>query len=574
MHLGIRTGTCPAVVGDSSACRVRQERNKRHGRGIVPLPTRLSFRERLRTIMSSLAEQEPAGFAFSTLTPTAFLGRSAVVHGDRLAVVDGPRRFTYAEFANRSWRLAGALADRGVAPGDRVAVLAANSHVMLECHNGVPMAGGVLVPLNVRLSSRELSDIARHSGAETLICTDEFADLAGGVAAAMGATLIDESTYNESVAAAEPMERLCADERGLLAINYTSGTTGAPRGAMYHHRGAYLQSLAMALHSGLGPGSRYLWTLPMFHCDGWCFTWAVTAAGAVHVCQRRFTPQVTWRALQEDGVTHFSAAPTVLTMLAEAVEATPLLNPVAVQTGGAPPGPALLNRLKSLGFEVTHLYGLTETFGPVAINDWHPEWDGLDVERQAVLAARQGVGNVVADRLRVLDESRADVPADGVTIGEIAVRGNDVMLGYYRDPEGTAEVTLCRDDGVYLRTGDLAVRHSDGYLEIRDRAKDVIISGGENISSVEVERVLGLHPAVLESAVVGAPDDRWGEVPVAYLTLRQGAEWDQSAVVAFMRERLAGFKVPKRFIVDSLPKTSTGKIQKSLLRERQRASPP
>jgi fatty-acyl-CoA synthase len=517
-----------------------------------------------------------AAFTFSQLTPTAFLERSARVFPDRTAVIDGDRRFTYREFADRSRRLAGALAARGVFPGDRVAALCSNSSAMLEMHNGVPWTGAVLVPLNVRLSAEELEYILRHCGARFLIADAQLAKTAAEVASAVGIPLVvaggDADEYEQMLAGAEPLVRRCEDERGLLALNYTSGTTGRPKGVKYHHRGAYLQALAMAMHTGLNPASRYLWTLPMFHCDGWCFPWAVSAAGAAHVCLPRVDPPQIWRLLRTEGITHFSAAPTVLTMIANAEEAAAgaLDLRVHVQTGGAPPTPTLLARMSALNMEVTHLYGLTETYGPLAINQWHSDWDDLPGERQAELKARQGTGNIIADPLRVVTEDGEDVPADGASIGEIVARGNDVMGGYYLDDEATAAATLAgtADGAAWFRTGDLAVVHPDGYLEIRDRSKDIIISGGENISSVEVERALDAHPAVLESAVVGAPHEKWGEVPVAYVALRADTDVDDAQLAAFVRSRLAAFKVPKRFVYGALPKTSTGKVQKNLLRNR------
>jgi fatty-acyl-CoA synthase len=517
-----------------------------------------------------------AAFTFSQLTPTAFLERSARVFPDRTAVIDGDRRFSYREFADRSRRLAGALDARGVFPGDRVAALCSNSSTMLELHHGVPWAGAVLVPLNVRLSAEELEYILRHCGARLLVADAQLAGTAAGVAAEVGIPLVvaggDADEYEQLLAGAQPLARRCEDERGLLALNYTSGTTGRPKGVMYHHRGAYLQALAMAMHTALNPGSRYLWTLPMFHCDGWCFPWAVSAAGAAHVCLPRIDPPEIWRLLRTEGITHFSAAPTVLTMIAHAEEAGagPLDVRVHVQTGGAPPTPTLLARMSALNMDVTHLYGLTETYGPLAINQWHPEWDDLPGERQAELKARQGTGNVIADALRVVTADGDDVPADGETLGEIVARGNDVMRGYYLDEEATQDATLAgtADGAAWFRTGDLAVVHPDGYLEIRDRSKDIIISGGENISSVEVERALAAHPAVLESAVVGAPHEKWGEVPVAYVELRPDTDVDDAQLAAFVRSRLAAFKVPKKFVYGELPKTSTGKVQKNLLRDR------
>ena len=363
------------------------------------------------------------------------------------------------------------------------------------------------------------------------------------------------------------------DERGLLSINYTSGTTGQPKGVMYHHRGAYLQSLAMAFHNTLTPQSVYLWTLPMFHCSGWCFTWGVTAAAGRHLCLRKIDPPLIWRLLRTEGVTHFAAAPAVLSMLVNdpGAEEGPLEQRVKLMTGGAPPSPALLGRLAELNIDVTHLYGLTETYGPAMICEWHEAWDACSADEPAALKARQGVPNVIGEPARVLVEAGAtagwtDVPADGAALGEIALRGNNVMLGYYRDAEATDEVDA---DG-WFRTGDIGVMHPDGYLELTDRQKDVIISGGENIASVEVERALETHPGVVEAAVVAMPDEKWGEVPVAFVTLRQGAEPSQEDLVAHVRSQLAGFKAPRRVIVSDLPKTSTGKLQKGELRQRLR----
>lgn len=511
-----------------------------------------------------------AEFTFSPLTPTAFLERAALVFPTRTAVVDGDRSFTYAEFADRCLRLAGALRGLGVRPGDRVAALCVNSHVMLEMHNGVPHGGGVLVSLNTRLSVEELAYILTHSGATVLVATDGFTDQARQLAELTTVRLVMDSgphgEYESLLAGSVPLRVECADERGLLAISYTSGTTGRPKGVMYHHRGAYLQSLAMAYHAQLTNDSRYLWTLPQFHCNGWCFTWAVTAAGATHVCLPAVDPAEIWRLIRTQRITHFSAAPTVLTMIANAPAAAgePPAQPIWVATGGAPPSPTLLAQMGALGMDVTHLYGLTETFGPVAINQWQPEWNQLPANEKAELKARQGVANVIAERIRVVDDLGVDVPADGLTSGEIVCRGNDMMLGYYRDDSATDDATL---DG-WLRTGDLGVRHPDGYIEIRDRAKDIIISGGENIASVEIERVLDAHPAVLESAVVGRADEKWGEVPIAFVTLRPNATTREHELIELVRQKLARFKAPKEIIFGELPKTSTGKIQKSILRSK------
>ena len=510
-----------------------------------------------------------AEFTFAPLTPASFLDRSAEVFADRTAIVDGERRFTYRDMSGRCRRLSGALAALGLGYEDRVAVLCANSHVMLELHHAVPILGAALVPLNTRLSASEMAGLVAHSGSSVLVATHEFADRAQQLAGQARLPCFiaggPDDSYEAWIADAAEASPRPVDERQLLAINYTSGTTGRAKGVMYHHRGAYLQATAMAYHTRLGPGAKYLWTLPMFHCDGWCFTWAVTAAGGTHVCLRAVNTAEIWRLLRTEGITHFSAAPTVLTMIAEDPAAGVLDHEVHVDTGGAPPSATLLARMASMRFAVTHLYGLTETYGPLAINEWQPEWNSLDPAGQATLRARQGAPNIIARPLHVLDDAGKDVPADGETIGEIAVNGNNVMLGYYRDDEATREATR---SGCFL-TGDLAVMHPDGYIEIRDRSKDIIISGGENIASVEVERVLDSHPSVVESAVVGMPDERWGEVPVAFVVLRN-RDVDAAALAGYLGERLAHFKVPKRFEFVDLPKTSTGKIQKNVLRARAR----
>jgi fatty-acyl-CoA synthase len=442
---------------------------------------------------------------------------------------------------------------------------------MLEAHFGVPAAGGILVTVNTRLSSDEIAYILEHSGSRVLLLDAELAglvdkiDLGGAHVIRVDDTGMTDDPYEQLLAGASPdrpASRL-EDEEETISVNYTSGTTGRPKGVQYTYRGAYLNALNEAIVAGLSPESVFLWLQPMFHCNGWCFTWAVTAAGGTHVCLRAVDPAEIWRLLRTEGITHFSAAPTVLTMIAEDDAAGPLDHEVHVDTGGAPPSATLLARLGKLRLAVTHLYGLTETYGPLAINEWQPEWDDLEPDRQAALRARQGAPNIIARPLRVLDEQGRDVPADGETIGEIAVSGNDVMLGYYRDDEATREVTRA---GCFL-TGDLAVMHPDGYVEIRDRSKDIIISGGENIASVEVEQVLDSHPSVVESAVVGMPHERWGEVPVAFVMLRKD-DVDADALTEYARDRLARYKVPKRFEFCELPKTSTGKIQKNVLRDR------
>ena len=508
-------------------------------------------------------------FSFEPLTPTAFLRRAAIVYGDRTGVVDGEVRFTYAQFLQRALKFAGALKGLGVAPGDRVTLLAGNSHVMLAAHYAVPFAGAALVALNTRITPADMGYILKHSGSSVLIYDSEFATAAQQAAAEAGAgiRLVRADDELEAlIAKAEPYSLPVNDERGLLAINYTSGTTARPKGVMYHHRGAYLQSLAMALHMHVDSDSVFLWTLPMFHCNGWCFSWAVTAVGGVHLCLPRLEPRLIWQHMRESAVTHFCAAPTVLTMTIwdpEASKGKPP-RPVRIGTGGAPPTPALLERLAELGMDITHLYGLTETYGPSVVCEWRSDWKRLTIPEQAKLKSRQGVGNVISQQIRIVDEQGQDVAADAQTMGEIAIRGNNVMLGYYQDEEGTKRA--CPDG--WFRTGDLGVMHPDGYIELRDRSKDIIISGGENISSVEVEQALATHPAVLEVAVVAAPDEKWGEVPVAFVTLKENAEATSAELIDHVRAQLARFKAPKRVFFGPLPRTATGKVQKNVLRDR------
>jgi len=500
--------------------------------------------------------------SYEPLTPVSFLDRAAAAHGDRIGVVDGTSRWTYAELHDRSRRLAGALAER--AAGRPVAVLAPNTHVLLEANFGVPWAGVPLVAVNTRLSAGEVRYILEHSEAAVLVHDPDFDELVEAATRQLPIQRIRAGAeYEDALATAAPRASTPDDERSLLSVNYTSGTTGRPKGVMYHHRGAYLQALAMVGHTGLSPSAVHLWTLPMFHCNGWCFPWAVTAAGATHVCLRRVEPAEVWRLLREERVSHLEGAPTVLSMLAYAPQARRLDRTVRVATGGAPPSPAILRRMGELGFDVTHLYGLTETFGPAMICDWRPEWDGLDADGRARIKARQGVGNMIACTARVIGADGIDVPADGRTVGQIALRGNNVMLGYLKDPGATRDAA---PDG-WFRTGDLGVLHPDGYVELKDRSKDVIVSGGENIASVEVEQAIADHPAVLEVAVIAVPDERWGEVPAAYVTLQDGATATEAEIIEHVRGRLARFKAPKSVTFGPLPKTSTGKIQKYVLRD-------
>jgi fatty-acyl-CoA synthase len=506
-------------------------------------------------------------WSFDSLTPTSFLSRTATVYPERIAIIDGDRRFTYGEMQERCAALAGSL--YAIAGGRPVAVLAPNSHVLLEAHYAVPWSGSPLVALNTRLSATDLVHILRHCGASVLIFDSADAETAFALASEVpGLELVQAGgltdSYEGLVAAGPSLKTPVVDERSLLSINYTSGTTGKPKGVMYHHRGAYLQALAMVVHARLRSDDTYLWTLPMFHCNGWCFTWATVAAAATNVCLRRVDPAYMWRLIDLEDISVLCGAPTVLSMLGYAPEAHRREGvTLRILTGGAPPTPAILTRMDELGARVTHLYGLTETFGPIMVCDWHPEWDALDLEQRAKLGSRQGVPNVIAGPVRVIDESGVDVPADGRSTGEVAVRGNDVMMGYLHDPEATSAAI---PDG-WFRTGDIGVAHPDGYIELKDRSKDVIISGGENISSIEVEAVLCEHPAVLECAVFAVPDAGWGEVPAALVTLKEGTTASADELIAFARDRLAHFKAPKQVEFGQLPRNQTGKVQKFALRE-------
>jgi fatty-acyl-CoA synthase len=509
--------------------------------------------------------------SFAALSPLKFLQRSAYVYRDQTATVFGDQTVTYAELLLRVERLAGALRERGVADGDRVAALLPNVPAMLEMHYGVPGAGAVLVPINTRLGRFELRHILEHSGARMLFVHAALLDHAKlaleDVAASIDLVVVGgaDDEYEPLLAAATATPLKAAAETDLLSINYTSGTTDAPKGVMYIHRGAYLHALGVVAGSCLTVDSLYLWTLPMFHCSGWAYTWAVTAMGGQHVCMESFDASLVWELLHKHGITHMCGAPTVVTMLAEAPEARPLATPVKTFVGGAPPSPALLGRARDLGMEMTHLYGLTETYGPLCVCAWQPSWQDLAPADVAQLEARQGVGTVVTERLRVVDPELRDVPPDGETLGEIVMRGNNVALGYYRAPETTAEAFA----GGWFHSGDIGVMHPDGYIELRDRSKDVIISGGENISTIEIEHTLCAHPDVVEAAVIGIPDERWGEVPKAFVTTRGTNPPDAEKLKEWVRTRIARYKVPREIeFLAELPKTATNKVQKFVLRER------
>ena len=521
----------------------------------------------------------------SHLTPLRFLQRSAGVFRQKAAIVYGERTWTYPEFAERAYRLASALRQAGVRNGDRVAALLPNVPPMLEAHFGVPLAGGILVAINTRLHPEEIRYILDHSGAKVLILDTELAkQIAQIVNGLESVELIvsaedpaapehvrltgpDYETFLAGGSPEAPAEWPLTDEEDVITIDYTSGTTGRPKGVMYTHRGAYLNSLGELLETRMSSDSVYLWTLPMFHCNGWCYPWAVTALGATHVCLRRPDPAEAWRLIRTRGVTHFCAAPTVLVSLVNHPAATeaPLPRKLIVSTAAAPPSPTIIGQVEALGAEIVHVYGLTETYGPHTVCEWQPHWNNLPGEEQAHIKARQGVAYLIADDVRVVDEAMSDVPADGQTIGEVLMRGNNLMKGYFNDPEATERAFR----GGWFHSGDLAVVHPDGYIDLRDRAKDIIISGGENISTIEVEQAICAHPAVLEAAVVGIPDDYWGEVPKAFVTLKPGATLTADDLTKFCRERLARFKVPKAITFGDLPKTSTGKVQKFVLRERE-----
>ncbi|MBV8369187.1 MAG: AMP-binding protein [Candidatus Eremiobacteraeota bacterium] len=518
------------------------------------------------------------------LDPFDFLERAAFVYPDKLAVVDGPARRTYPEFLDRVRRLAAALQATGIQAGERVAVLAPNTSMVLEATFAVPLAGGVLCALNTRLAPGEIDYILGHCGAALLLHDHELDGLVGKLeseiprvrVAAPGESNPDGAfEYERFLAEADPSAlaaRAGAAQAGAgdetISINYTSGTTGKPKGVMYTFRGAYLNALAEIFHANLRPESVYLWTLPMFHCNGWCFPWAVTAAGATHVCLRKVDAAGINHAVHAEGVTHFCAAPTVLIGLVNHPDTVPFPHRVVVTTAGAPPAPATIAQIEALGAELHHVYGLTETYGPITECAWHsPQWDALPAAERARLRSRQGVPMVTlgAGDVRVVDAESNDVPADGKTQGEIVMRGNNVMKGYYADADATARAFA----GGWFHSGDVAVRHPDGYVEIVDRAKDVIISGGENISTQQVEKLLLEHDAILECAVVAVPDEKWGEVPKAFVTLKPGRSAEAEELRDFMRARIAAFKVPKTFEFCELPKTSTGKIQKYVLRERE-----
>lgn len=531
-------------------------------------------------------DRNPANF--QPLSPLPFLERAAAVFPTRTAIIHGPLRRSYAEFYARSRRLASALAQHGVGKNDTVAAMLPNTPAMLECHYGVPMCGAVLNTLNTRLDAAIIAFSLDHGEAKVLITDREFSKtIREALALCKVKPLVidyDDPVYDG------PGERLGSvdyeafiaggdpdfawappgDEWDAISLNYTSGTTGDPKGVVYHHRGANLLATSNIITGGMGKHPVYLWTLPMFHCNGWCFPWSISIVAGTHVCLRQVRAKAMYDALADHGVTHLCGAPIVMSTLLNAPpeERRDFPQKVAFFTAAAPPPEAVLAGMKQAGFEVVHLYGLTEVYGPAVVNDWNSDWDALPAPEQAALKARQGVRYPALEGLDVLDpETMRPVPADGETLGEVMFRGNVVMKGYLKNPKSTQAAFA----GGWFHSGDLGVRYPDGYIQLKDRSKDIIISGGENISSIEVEDALYKHPAVQAAAVVARPDEKWGETPCAFVELKPGKEATEAEIIAWCRDLLAAFKCPKTVVFTEVPKTSTGKIQKFRLREMARA---
>jgi fatty-acyl-CoA synthase len=518
------------------------------------------------------------------LSPVSFIDRAASVYPDRIAVVHGKLSYTWRQTYERCRRMASALRRWGVVRGDTVAIMAPNVPALYDAHFGVPMCGGVLSAINTRLDAHAVAFILEHGEAKVIFVDREHSTVVKQALAISKQPLrvvdIDDSCYDgpgEQIGECEYEAFLAQgdpaldefwpkDEWDSVCLNYTSGTTGNPKGVVYHHRGAYLNAMGNVMASGMRQHAVYLWTLPMFHCNGWCYPWTMALLAGTNVCLRRVEPGPIFDAIRRHRVDYFCAAPIVLTMLMNAPQDSQFRAnwPVEVLTGGAAPPAATIAAMEQFGIQVTHLYGLTETFGPSVICSWQEAWDELPLEERARLKSRIGVRKHTVEQVRVIDrETLAPVPADGQAMGEIVIRGNTVMKGYLKNLSATTEAF----EGGWFHSGDLGVIHPDGYIQIKDRAKDIVISGGENISTVEVEDVLYRHPAVLEAAVVAKPDEKWGETPCAFVALKQGQAATADEIIAFCRKNLAGFKIPRAIIFGPLPKTSTGKIQKFLLRE-------
>lgn len=520
------------------------------------------------------------------LTPLQFIERTAQVYPDRVSIIHGDKRFTWKETYARCRRLASALAKLGIGKGDTVAIMANNTPEHIEVHFGVPMCGAVITGLNTRLDAAMIAFQLVHSEAKLLLVDRQYS---GAVREALelidrkpilidindpqyqGGELLGEMDYEALLATGNPDYDWPwpTDEWDAIAMNYTSGTTGDPKGVVYHHRGAFLNAMGNAIAWNMNQHPVYLWTLPMFHASGWCFHWTITAMAGTHICLRKVDPALIFPLIKEHEVTHFTGAPIVLNMLINAPAEVKYRfgRIVNVMTAGSAPPSAVLEAMAGMGFDVTHVYGATEVFGPNMSCAWHPEWDALPDEEQAYLKARQGVRTPFLEKMIVADpQTCEELPWDGLTMGEVLMRGNTVMKGYLKNPK-TTEKTFA---GGWYHTGDLAVRHPDGYIEVKDRLKDIIISGAENISTIEVESVIYRHPAVLEAAVVAKPDAKWGEVPCAFVELKPGAALDEATLIAFCRDHMAHFKAPKQVVFGQLDKTSTGKIQKYILRERAR----
>ncbi|MCG6560084.1 acyl-CoA synthetase [Ruegeria sp. 1NDH52C] len=524
---------------------------------------------------------------FTPLSPLSMIERTAAIYPDYPSVVYGTRRYTWAETYARCRRLAGALTARGIGKGDTVSIIAANIPEMYEAHFGVPMVGAVLNAINTRLDAPIIAFILTHAEAKALIVDPEFSAVVRDALAQIdrpdllvidiedpsfeGGERLGALTYEELLAEGDPefTWSLPDDEWDAIALNYTSGTTGNPKGVVYHHRGAALNANTNILDWGMPKHSVYLWTLPMFHCNGWCFPWTMAANAGVSVCLRAVRDEPIYRAFREEKVTHFCGAPIVLNMLANApAHLRDFDHQIKVMTAGAPPPAAVIEKMEAMGVEVTHVYGLTETYGPSVVCAWKEEWDARPASERAALKVRQGVKNAALSGLMVADPDTLEpVPADGETMGEIFMQGNVVMKGYLKNPDATDKSFR----GGWFASGDLGVMHPDGYIALKDRSKDIIISGGENISSVEVEGVLYKHPAVMEAAVVAKPDEKWGETPCAFVELKPGAEADAAEIIDYCRANMAHFKAPRTVVFGELPKTSTGKVQKFVLRDRARA---